>query len=156
MNKDKLQAQIQEMKVKIATMEEELATQKEITTIQISDKQDATYTFKKPDFECELIAIIGEYCIGYYEVYYRAVKGKQKIPTFWNLKTGNCYKGGGVSNSAYSLIPTKEKLAVNKEELAKPETFEWEYTLGGTYLMKAIDVCDQGYYGDNENLLKFG
>lgn len=61
------------------------------------------------DFEGKILSDIEGYYIGYYVESYPCIKEKQKIPTFWNKNTGNCYKGAGVSNSKFSLKPIKKE-----------------------------------------------
>ena len=83
------------------------------------------YGFEMPSFEGMIVAISDEnYYIGYYIERYQCIIEPQKIPCFWNVKTGNCYKGAGVSNSKYSLCikpsePVWEWLHYN----AKGDTF---------------------------------
>ena len=67
------------------------------------------------DFEGEILSDIEDYYIGYYIETYPCVKEKQKIPTFWNKNTGNCYKGAGVSNSKYSLTTIKKEWYENPD-----------------------------------------
>ena len=67
------------------------------------------------DFEGEILSDIEDYYIGYYIETYPCVKEKQKIPTFWNKNTGNCYKGAGISNSKYSLKPIKKEWYENPD-----------------------------------------
>lgn len=67
------------------------------------------------DFEGAILSDIEDYYIGYYVESYPCIKEKQKIPTFWNKNTGNCYAGAGVSNSKYTLKPIKKEWYFNKD-----------------------------------------
>ena len=67
------------------------------------------------DFEGKILSDIENYYIGYYIETYTYFKEKQKIPTFWNKNTGNCYKGAGVSNSKFSLKPIKKEWYENPD-----------------------------------------
>ena len=58
----------------------------------------------KANFKGKILADEDNYYFGYYLETYWSIPGEHKIPCSWNKQTGNCYKGGGVSNSKYSLI----------------------------------------------------
>lgn len=78
------------------------------------------------DFEGEILSDIEDYYIGYYIETYPCVKEKQKIPTFWNKYTGNCYAGAGVSNSKYTLKLIKKEWYENPDNIGKAIIIEEE------------------------------
>lgn len=82
--------------------------------------QFAKYGFEKPEFNCEILGEVdNKLLIGYYVEEYPRVKEPQKIPCFFLKKTGNCYKGAGISNSKYNLKPLKKEWYEDKSSRFK-------------------------------------
>ena len=102
-------------------------------------KEFEKFGFKCPQFKGEILGEIDDYYIGYYFQTFNALEEPQKIPTFWNKKTGCCYKGAGVINSKYSLTPI-----ASKQDTKKFNWKEAEYPCFGISANNDV-VCFSSY-----------
>lgn len=112
--------------------------------IELKENNFEDYGFLDPVFNGHIVGKVSDtYLIGYYVEHYNIFTFPQKIPCFWNIQTGNCYKGGGVSNSKYSLT-------------LKPSepVFEWQWMLWSDRSKTYCRGVTNNYYINKEECYK--
>ena len=113
-----------------------------VETISIIDEDGKVYEFEKPEFDGEIVKVVGIFIIGYTNEIFGA------YPHSWNKLTGECTDGDSEEYRKYDLTPIQKKKKWYENEDNFPALVSYNSTDQGDLFCTAYKYEDEFLYDE--------